>query len=52
MMRIDEVVEHEDGSATLMITATGEELEILVAEGFLTLVRRAMDEDVAGTLQD
>jgi len=52
MITIDEVIEHEDGSATLTITATGEELEILVAEGFLNMLRKAMKEDVAGTVQD
>jgi len=50
MISIDEVTEHEDGSATLMITATGEDLEILVAEGFLSVLRKAMEEDVSGTI--
>jgi hypothetical protein len=51
MISIDEVVEQEDGSAILTITAKGEELEMLVAEGFLSVLRKAM-EDVSGIVQD
>jgi hypothetical protein len=50
MISIDEVVEQEDGSAIITLTATGQELEMLVAEGFLSVLQKVLEQDVAGTV--
>lgn len=52
MIEITEVIEKNDGSAIVTLKATGQELEMLVAEGFLSVLRKVLEEDVSGTIQD
>lgn len=45
-MKVDNVVEHEDGTATLELSdISQEELQFLVEEGFKSLISKRLAED-------
>jgi len=52
MIEVEEVTEQEDGSAVIILRASGKELEILLAKGFISVLERMLQDNVAGTLQD
>jgi ribosome biogenesis SPOUT family RNA methylase Rps3 len=45
-MIVEHVEEHEDGSATVTLTEiTKEEQRLLISEGFLSLLRKYLDQE-------
>jgi hypothetical protein len=43
-MKIEEMIEHEDGSATLNIDATKEEIAMLVEAGLIALLKKHIEQ--------
>lgn len=49
---IQEVVEHEDGSATIVFDCDDEATKALISEGFISLIEKAMDRHKEGENKD
>lgn len=45
-MKVEEVQEHEDGSATVELSdISKEELQMLIQEGFIAILKRSIEEE-------
>ena len=44
-IQVEEIIEHEDGSATVMINCDAESLQMLIERGFKSLLKEAMNEE-------
>jgi len=49
---IQEVMEHEDGSATIVFDCDDEATKALISEGFISLIEKAMDRHKEGENKD